>query len=447
MATVLRAGRTNAVLRDGSTVSIRSLTPADEAALLSFGNPRKFSRIARRVGRTKPIIAVKSGRSAAGVRATQSHTGSLLAASDVTVDAPFRQAGVIRTDTLGELFDVAVLLSTQPPPAGPRIGIVTNAGGPGILCADACQAEGLDVPPLSETTVAALREFLPPQASVGNPVDMLASAPAAHYLQAIRAVSADPNVDAVIAIFIPPVVTQPEDAAEVIVQAARELAGTTPVLTVFMSSSGVPTALRGAVAVPSYAFPEDAAIALARVVRYGQWRARPPVDVPRLAGLQRDAAASTVATALGRGTGWLEPDEVAALLAGYGLPVAAQHLVRSPADAAAAAAALQGPVALKAIGPGLLHKTDLGAVRLNLRGPTRRGCRCRRDAGDVGGGGPARRWLPRAGDGASGGRDAGRRRLRPAVRTRRGLRSRRCAGRAAQRRHRPPDAAGSRRCA
>ncbi|HEY3248912.1 MAG TPA: GNAT family N-acetyltransferase, partial [bacterium] len=103
--------------------------------LESFGNPRKFSRIARRVGRTKPIIAVKSGRSAAGVRATQSHTGSLLAASDVTVDALFRQAGVIRTDTLGELFDVAVLLSTQPPPAGPRIGIVTNAGGPGILCA------------------------------------------------------------------------------------------------------------------------------------------------------------------------------------------------------------------------------------------------------------------------------------------------------------------------
>ncbi|HLE77145.1 MAG TPA: GNAT family N-acetyltransferase [bacterium] len=338
--------------------------------LESFGNPRKFSRIARRVGRTKPIIAVKSGRSPAGVRATQSHTGSLLAASDITVDALFRQAGVIRTDTLGELFDVAVLLSTQPPPAGPRVGIVTNAGGPGILCADACQAEGLDVPPLADATTAALREFLPPQASVGNPVDMLASAPAAHYLQAIRAVGADPNIDAVIAIFIPPLVTEPEHAAEAIVRAARDLAGTKPVLTVFMSSRGVPPALRGAVEVPSYAFPEDAAIALARVVRYGQWRARPPVEVPPLDGIGRDRAASVVATALGRGGSrvWLSPDEVAALLTSYGLPVAAQQVVTTPLQAGAAAEALGGNVALKAFGPGLLHKSDAGAIRLNLSG-------------------------------------------------------------------------------
>lgn len=339
--------------------------------LESFGNPRKFSRIARRVGKTKPIIAVKSGRSPAGVRATQSHTGSLLAASDITVDALFRQSGVIRTDTLGELFDVAVLLSTQPPPAGPRVGIVTNAGGPGILCADACQAEGLDVPPLSEQTAAALRAFLPPQASVGNPVDMLASAPAAHYLEALRAVGADPNIDALIAIFIPPLVTQPEHVADAIVRAARELAGKKPVLTVFMSSRGVPPALRGAVAVPSYAFPEDAAIALARVVRYGEWRARPAAEVPPLAGISRDRAASIVATALGRSSdsgGWLQPDEVADLLSSYGLPVAAQRVVATPEAAAQAAEALGGPVAVKAVGPGLLHKSDVGALRLNLTG-------------------------------------------------------------------------------
>src|ERR1044071_1229305 len=146
--------------------------------LESFGNPKKFSQIARRVGRKKPIVVVKSGRSAAGARATSSHTGALIAASDVTVDALFRQAGVVRTDTLAELFDVASVLANQPLPVGPRVGIITNAGGPAILCADACEARGLEVPVLSDDSQARLREFLPAGASVGNPVDMIASASA-----------------------------------------------------------------------------------------------------------------------------------------------------------------------------------------------------------------------------------------------------------------------------
>ena len=125
--------------------------------LESFGNPRRFGRLARRIGRTKPIVAVKSGRSAAGQRAASSHTGALLAASDTTVDALFRQHGVIRTDTLEEMFDVATLLANQPVPAGDRVAIVTNAGGPGILCADACEANGLSVPELAPETVAVAR--------------------------------------------------------------------------------------------------------------------------------------------------------------------------------------------------------------------------------------------------------------------------------------------------
>ncbi|HEY7784107.1 MAG TPA: GNAT family N-acetyltransferase, partial [Pyrinomonadaceae bacterium] len=178
--------------------------------LESFGNPKKFSEIARRVGRHKPIVVVKSGRSAAGARATSSHTGALLAASDVTVDALFRQAGVIRTDTLSELFDVASLLANQPLPNGHRVGIITNAGGPGILCADACEARELDVPVLSETTQARLREFLPAGASTTNPVDMIASASADDYDKAIEIVAADENVDALIVIFTPPLVTSAE---------------------------------------------------------------------------------------------------------------------------------------------------------------------------------------------------------------------------------------------
>src|SRR6202030_3077638 len=144
--------------------------------LESFGNPRKFARIARRVSRSKPILAVKGGRGQAGSRATSSHTGALLSASDITVDALFQQAGVIRTDTLSELFDAALLLGSQPLPMGNRVGILTNAGGPAILCADACEANGLVVPPLSDKVRTDLGGFLPAAASTGNPVDMIASA-------------------------------------------------------------------------------------------------------------------------------------------------------------------------------------------------------------------------------------------------------------------------------
>jgi len=144
--------------------------------LESFGNPRKFGRIARRVAQSKPIVAIKSGRSTAGARASASHTGALVAASDVTVDALFRQAGVIRADTIDGLFDIAALVAKQPVPTGGRVAIVTNVGGPAILCADTCEAEGLTVPPLSPETRAALKALLPAEASAVNPVDMLADA-------------------------------------------------------------------------------------------------------------------------------------------------------------------------------------------------------------------------------------------------------------------------------
>jgi acetyl coenzyme A synthetase (ADP forming)-like protein len=180
--------------------------------LESFGNPRKFARIAPEIARHKPIVAVKSGRSAAGTRAASSHTAAL-ASLDVAVDALFEQAGVIRTRTLEELFDVAALLSTQPIPAGPRVGVVTNAGGPGIMLADACEAQGLKLPELSTATLTRLRSFLPPQAGLSNPIDMIASATPDQYVQTIEAVGADPNIDALVAIYIPPLITKPEEVA------------------------------------------------------------------------------------------------------------------------------------------------------------------------------------------------------------------------------------------
>jgi acetyl coenzyme A synthetase (ADP forming)-like protein len=329
--------------------------------LESFGNPRKFSEIARRVGRTKPIVAVKAGRSIAGSRAAASHTGAL-ATDDVVVDALFKQAGVIRTERLEELFDVAALLSHQAIPRGARVAILTNAGGPGILAADACEAHALELPALSATTRAELRSFLPAAASVGNPVDMLASAPPEHYRRALTAILADQSIDSVITIFIPPLVTDPAAVATAIAASARS-APDKPVLGVFMRAEGAPAALAP---IPAYAFPESAALALARVAAYGQWRSKPIVPVPALENFESETIRRVVERALARGSGWALPGEVQALLTAAGIPCAGSRLATNADAAVDAATTLQFPVALKALGPTLLHKTERRAVSLGL---------------------------------------------------------------------------------
>ena len=337
--------------------------------LESFGNPKKFSEIARRVGRKKPIAVVKSGRSAAGARATSSHTGALIAASDVTVDALFRQAGVVRTDTLAELFDVASVLANQPLPNGRRVGIITNAGGPAILCADACEARGLEVPVLTAESQQKLRAFLPAGASVGNPVDMIASAPADHYRKAIEIAGADENIDSLIVIFTPPLVTRASDVAKSIVESASQLDANKPLLSVFLSAHEAPMELRTAnLCIPTYSFPETAAIALARATRYQQWRDRRETYPPKFDDIRTDEAAAVIAAALARGEGWLTPEEVAQICSCYSLPLIEQRVVAGVAEAGAAADEMGGEIALKVIAPGLVHKTEAGAVRLHLRG-------------------------------------------------------------------------------
>jgi acyl-CoA synthetase (NDP forming) len=347
--------------------------PRTEVILLyleSFGNPRKFGRLARRIGRSKPVIALKSGRSTVGARATASHTGALLSASDVTVDALFRQAGVIRTDTLDEMLDVADLVAQQPLPSGSRVAIVTNAGGPAVMCADTCEARGLDVPPLSDATRAALHELLPREASVTNPVDMIAAATPEQYRRALQLVAADPNIDAVISIFLPPLATQPEDVARAIVSAVDDdaVAGK-PVLAVFMSAQPLPDlACRGGGRLPGYHMPEPAAIAIAHAAHYAAWRARPADSVPELSGVDRDAAGILITEHLARGAGWLPPEDVRRLFSLYGIPVVDQQVVETVEQAATAAGEMGGEVVLKAIAPSLLHKTDAGGVRLHLLG-------------------------------------------------------------------------------
>jgi acyl-CoA synthetase (NDP forming) len=330
--------------------------------LESFGNPAKFSRIARRIGRSKPIVALKSGRSTAGARAAASHTGAL-ASADAFVDALFHQSGVIRTDTVTELFDVATLLARQPIPRGRRVAILTNAGGPGILAVDACQAHGLTVVDLSEATKNRLRSFLPAAASVANPVDMLASAPPEHYEKALATLIQDEGVDSVIVIFIPPLVADADRVAAAIAQAATSRRDK-PVCGIFMRSAAAPATLAS---VPCYAFPEPAAIALSRVAAYGEWRRTPPGLVPAFDDIQPLRARAIVDKALRRGGGWLTTLEAIELIASAGISSPRARLATSIDAAVDAAEALGFPVALKASGEALLHKSEHHAIRLGLQ--------------------------------------------------------------------------------
>jgi acetyl coenzyme A synthetase (ADP forming)-like protein len=345
--------------------------PRTDVALLyleSFGNPRKFARVAPRVAMKKPILAVKSGRSAAGARATSSHTGALLSASDVTVDALFEQAGVIRTDTLHELYDVAALLTKQSVPRGDRVAIVTNAGGPGIMCADACQAYGVDVAELPDDVKARLAEFLPATASLGNPIDMIASASAEDYRRAIEILVDSNACDAILVIFVPPLVTRARDVAAAVRQAAANSPGVA-IASVFMTTEGPPAELGGSgVDVPAFEFPENAARALALAARHGRWRARKHGTVPPLPGYRQEPAAAIISHALAEGGGWLSPARVADLLRCYRIPLVPTRVVAGIDGAVAAATELGKPVALKAVASGLVHKSDAGAVLLDLDG-------------------------------------------------------------------------------
>ncbi len=337
--------------------------------LESFGNPRKFSRIARRISRTKPIVAVKSGRTSAGERAATSHTAAI-SAGDVAVQALFDQAGVIRTDTLEELFDVATLLSSQPLPRGNRIGIVTNAGGPGILAADACESNGLSVPRLSDDLQDRLLEFLPPEAGLFNPVDMIASADAAGYERAVTTLGSSGEVDAVFVIFIPAGTTETADVAAALARARESVDEGVPIVSVFMSVRGIPDALAEA-SIPSFAFPEDAARALGRVARYADWRSKPLGGVVRPDGLDPDAARRVVEAALADADdaddAWLAQADAEAVLDAYGIPRARSAIVTSPQEAADVQREWDVPVALKVAAP--IHKTDVGGIELGLDTP------------------------------------------------------------------------------
>ena len=328
--------------------------------LESFGNPRRFGRIARRVARKKPILAMKSGTTATGARAASSHTAAL-AGSETAVDALFHQAGVIRAETLEELIDAAALLSGQPLPAGNRVAVLTNAGGLGILCADACDAAGLELPRFPPETEAALRDVLPAEASVANPVDMLGSATGDTYERVLPIILADPGVDAAIVLFVPPVVAGADEVAAAVGRVVGQTEGK-PVLASLIAAAELPT-IPG---VTNFAYPESAARALGLAAARAEWLRRPAGSVPSLDGVDASRARAIVTEALVEtDEAWLDPRQTRELLEAYGVPVVPERLAATPDEAATTAAELGFPAVVKSAEPGA-HKTETGGVALNL---------------------------------------------------------------------------------
>lgn len=338
--------------------------------LESFGNPRRFSRIARRTASSKPIVAVKSGRTPAGLRAASSHTGAL-ATTEIASDALFHQTGIIRTNTLEELFDVASLLSNQPVPRGNRVVIVTNGGGPGIIAADACEQQGLVLPELSEQTVEKLKGIIKRDISIANPLDMTAGASEEEFEQVLKVIAADPDTDSTLAIFIPPVIVDPKGMEATIERVAPTFhKGGKTLLACMMGHHGLASNIGSAgKIVPSYSFPEAAVGALAKAVEYGIWREQPKGSIPQIEGIDRRKAQRIIDSALasaGLKSAWLSAKDTEELLKSYGIRMAAIRTVTTAADAARAARKVGFPVAVKLASDTITHKTDVGGVALNL---------------------------------------------------------------------------------
>jgi acyl-CoA synthetase (NDP forming)/GNAT superfamily N-acetyltransferase len=342
--------------------------PATRAVALyleSVGNPRRFARIARALGRRKPVLAVKSGRSAAGQRAGASHTAAA-AAPDATVDALFAQSGVVRCDSLGELLDAARLLVDQPLPAGPRVGVVGNAGGVNVMIVDAAEANDLTVAVLPSEVQAMLAVTAPAAASVANPIDLGAAATPDAFRATITELAASSTVDSIVAVFA---LTGANDVTGVL-DALREAVDevSLPVCVVLLGLPDPPSVV-GNRRAPVYDLPEQAVSAIARAAGYARWRATPAGSRPQLSDVDSSGARRTADRALQARPGWQPPEVAAALLSSYGIPLAPGRVVRSAADAIEAAGRLGYPVVLKAADPDLVHKSDIGAVKLNLADP------------------------------------------------------------------------------
>jgi acetyl coenzyme A synthetase (ADP forming)-like protein len=342
--------------------------PDTQMALLyleNFGNPRRFIQIAKRFTRKKPILAVKSGRTLAGARAATSHTGAL-ATQDVATDAIFEQYGVIRANTIDELFDYATALADQPLPESDRIAILTNAGGPGILATDACISLGLDLAEFQDATRNALRRILPPESNPNNPIDLLAGAGPDQYRKALAVLLDDSNISAVLVISVPPIMVDPVKVAAAVSDVAYQYRK--PVLGCFMGVKDILRTIRETSQrlIPLYAFPESAARALSGMVRYSRIQ-KQVYSEPARFKVNKRTAEQVFRHAQSEKRNALDPEEMRTLLEAYGIPVVPQAFARNLEEAIDQARKIGYPVVMKAFLPSIEHKSDIGGVLLDLR--------------------------------------------------------------------------------
>jgi acyl-CoA synthetase (NDP forming) len=334
--------------------------------LESFGNPRKFAHIARAIGATKPVLVVKGGRSAGGVRGGASHTAAA-ATPDTVLEALFAQSGVLRLDTMPDLLDAARVLADTPLPRGSRLAILGNAGGAGILAADAADSAGLTVPPLSSSALSALAAVAP--TATDNPVDLGAGATAASFADALGVLLASGEVDAVVAVVAATRANAPADAVRAVAEtAARQ--DEVPVLLTELGVPGAPTVVTApGMRLPVFAFPEQAVRALGHAARYAAWRRKPKGEVPVLVDTDVAAARAQAEAFLDASPcgAWLSGADASDLLRCFGVAVVRTDVAATAQESVALAEAIGYPVVLKTAVETITHKTDIGAVQVGLR--------------------------------------------------------------------------------
>ncbi len=339
--------------------------------LESFGDPRKFARIAREATLKKPVLVVKSGRSSAGARAAASHTGAMMS-DDIASDALFRQTGMIRCDTLEELFDTATLLANQPLPKGNKVAILTNGGGAGIMAADALSAKGFQLPVLTEKTRNELKSFLPPKASYLNPIDTTAEVSPDQYKRALSLLLNE-DIDAVVTIYIPPILELLDFMSTAIRQVAPEFRKRgIPMLASFLGvkQEKLTVGSEQEGFIPTYTFPESTAFALTKAYEYYQHLQKPAGKIPKFDNINKAAAEAIVKRAIDKTRSyplWLNSDQIADVFSAYGIKFASSRIAASPEDAVKVAESIGYPVAVKLFSPTITHKTDVGGVILNLK--------------------------------------------------------------------------------
>jgi acetyltransferase len=327
----------------------------------------EFMRIARQVSREKPIIVIKSGTTNAGSRAVSSHTGTL-AGSEAAYVAAFRQSGVLRARSVQDLFDYSIAFARQPLLPSDRIAIITNAGGPGIMAADACERAGLQLASFEHDSMNTLREALPTAASVLNPVDLLGDALADRYGLAIGTALEDPNVGGLIVILTPQAMTEVDNTARLIGEQSKR--SEKPVLGCFMGAEAVESGIQvlNGYQVPNYPVPERAVAAMAAMMEYRRWREQPPMDLESF-GVDRSRVRELIDRVRAEGRLAIGDAEARDIMEAYGIPTPTTYLARDPAEAVRFAEEIGFPVAVKIASPDIMHKTDVGGVKLNLTSP------------------------------------------------------------------------------